>query len=394
MKKYIITNFAFFSIFMTTHSWGQSILSFSDLKIHKLEQIVKSTDFEMFYTNDYLSNTGGEKAGPRNIGALDLYLTTEFKKFSTIDGEMMIHFTHIDGQNTNGAVGDTQGTSNIEMPVQIDRFTDLWYQHSWSPRVKSLFGLHDLSSEFNVTESTLNFINSAFGTSTEIALSGTAGSSLYPITSVGLRNSFQFTEEVKLLAAIYDANPGDETTYRSFHSDIGNTEGYMLISEASYETVTQKFAIGGWSHTNKVSKYLDESEKSTSSGTYAIYQRSLGPNVWAFLRYGWANPKVSMIQSNAVAGAVYRGIFQKKKFEDEIGIGASSAKFSGNHRKSEENFVSQGSPLAETVYEAYYQFKPMNNLQLRPDVQYIQNPTGLNNLNDAWSFGFRSVIQI
>ena len=178
---------------ISLNSWGQSVLSYGSFENQTWKKLKSSTNVEFFYTNDYLSNTGGEKSGPRNLGALDLYLSSDFKKFSKLDGEFLVHFTHIDGQNVRGAIGDTQGSSNIEASSQIDRVTDLWYQHAWTPAFNTLVGLHDISSEFNVTESTLNFLNSSFGTSTEISISGAAGSSMYPVTSLGLRNEFKFT---------------------------------------------------------------------------------------------------------------------------------------------------------------------------------------------------------
>ncbi|HXH29203.1 MAG TPA: carbohydrate porin [Bacteriovoracaceae bacterium] len=369
---------------------AQSVISFKNLQNINWNNFRKSFEFEAFYTNDTISSSGGEKAGTRNVGALDLYLSSDFKKFSSISGEFMVHFTHIGGPDQSAAIGDTQGTSNIEMPFQVDRVTDLWYQHSWTPKYKSLIGIHDLSTEFNVTDSSLNFLNSAFGTSTELSFSGERGGSIYPITSVGLKNEFQFTDEVKLLAAIYDADPGDESTYRSFHSDIGNHEGYLAITETSYEDDQQKFGLGAWAHSKEVAAYLDETRSGTSAGVYAIMQKKLSNQLTGFVRYGWANPEVSMIQANTVVGAVYRGLLQRKKFEDELGLGVSHAKFSGNHQKEVSDL---NSPLAETVYEAYYSFRAHKVLQLRPDLQYIQNPTGSTGA-DAWALGLRTVIEI
>ncbi len=388
MKKFVVL------LLLSSSAFGQSIFSVKDLQDIRFENFKKSLLLEFFYTNDYLSTTGGTKAGPRNIGALDLYLTSDFNKFTRWDGQLMVHYNHVSGLDSRGAIGDYQGTSNIEMPSQVDRLTDLWYQGAWNDKVKTLVGIHDLSTAFNVTDSSFNFINASFGTSAEISFSGPAGAPIYPVTSVGIKNDVQFTEELLLQAALYDATAGDQSTWRSFHSDVGNDDGFLAITELAYETELQKIGLGGWAYTKKLPKYLDETEEGTSAGAYTVLQHAFTPNLIGFFRYGWANPEVSAIQSNTVVGGVYRGLLQRKNDEDEIGLGVSSAKFSGNHRKELEDPTTLGGPPAETVYEAYYQFKPLKYLQLRPDVQYVARPAGLGAVDDAWSFGFRSVIQL
>jgi len=36
----------------------------------------------------------------------------------------------------------------------------------------------------------------------------------------------------------------------------------------------------------------------------------------------------------------------------------------------------------------------MKILSLRPDVQYITNPSGLKNLKNAWALGLRTVVEL
>jgi len=369
---------------------GQSNSSSFELPSFKFDRLKDYVSADLFYTHDFVSNTGGVKSGPRNIGALDIYIESDLSKYSEVQGEFMAHYIHINQNDTRASIGDAQGASNIDMPEQIDRVVDLWYQQNWNDQFKTLVGLHDISMEFNVTESSLSFLNSSFGTSAELSL---AGPSLYPVTSLGTRSQYSFNDELSLKTGLYDANVGDEKTYRSFHSDIGNHEGYMHISELAHQKDDQKMALAGWNFTKSHEK-LGENGRSNSYGTYAMYEKKFGYNTWAFARYGWANPLVSAIQSNISTGVTYRGIFQRKKTNDEAGVGLSQVHFSRQHLKNIAAEENSGTTSKETAYEAYYQFKPMKILSLRPDVQYITNPSGLNNIKDAWAVGLRSVVEL
>lgn len=371
---------AILALLYSFSSWGQSQISTIDLPSWNLKRLKNYVEMDLFYTHDYVSNTGGVKSGPRNIGALDIYFESDLRNFSHVPGEVMLHFTHIHGTDSRGNIGDAQYTSNIDMPTQVDRVGDLWYQHHWSEDLKTLFGLHDLSMEFNVTESTLQFLNSSFGTSAELGLSG---ASIYPVTALGFRAEYSFDEELSLKAALYDAQVGDESTYRGFHSDVGNHEGFFQISELAHQTKRHKIAVGEWNRTRS-EMTIDEKSRDIVWGSYGIYEQRLGTSTWVFGRYGWANPKVSAIQSNLAAGVVYRGIFMTRKSKDEAGFGATRVHFS---RLSD-------SDTDETAYETYYQFKPIKQLILRPDVQYVTNPSGLSSLKSAWAVAMRTVVEL
>ncbi|MBA2405231.1 MAG: carbohydrate porin [Bdellovibrionales bacterium] len=371
-------------------AWGQSTTSNIEFPSFKLNRLKDYISADLFYTHDFVSSTGGVKAGPRNIGALDIYIESDLSKYSSVQGEFMAHYIHINQNDTRASIGDAQGASNIDMPQQVDRIVDLWYQQNWNDKIKTLAGIHDISMEFNVTESSLSFLNASFGTSAELSL---AGPSLYPITSLGTRTQYMFNDELSLKTGLYDANVGDETTYRSFHSDIGNQTGYMHISELAHQQDHQKVALAGWNFTRSQEK-LAADGRANSYGTYGLYERKFGHNTWAFARYGWANPLVSAIQSNVSTGVVYRGILQRKKTNDEVGMGVSQVHFSRSHMKNVAIEENSGTTSKETAYEAYYQFKPLRILSLRPDVQYITNPSGVKNIKDAWAVGMRTVVEL
>lgn len=360
---------------------GQSNASTGSLPSYNWNRFVKNMNFSAFYTHDFVSNTGGAKAGPRNIGAIDVYLNPDLSKFTRVNGEIMIHYNHINKADERGAVGDAQVASNIDVPGQVDRLTDLYYQHNISDNFKALAGFHDISAEFNVTESSLNFLNSSFGTSAELSYSGPHGVPVYPLTTVGGRAEYVVNDEFVIRTGVYDADPGDSTKMRSMTSGIGTSEGIFHISEVAHTLDNQKIAIGGWNYSEAQTKLKNEDEKDTAFGAFGVYEREAAKNLWGFFRLGWANPTVNMVQSNVATGVIYRGIFQNKKNQDEVGLGLTRVHLTEN---SED----------ETTIEGYYHFKPFKQLTLRPDLQYVTNPSGDAELEDAWVVGLRTVVEI
>lgn len=348
----------------------------------------------ILYTHDYISSTGGTKSGPRNIGAFDLYLSSDLSKYSQVRGDFMAHYVHINQNDTRAAIGDIQTASNIDAPMQVDRMGDLWYQHHISKHLKILFGLHDISSEFNITPSSLTFLNSSFGTSAELSYSGLNSPSIYPITSLGGRVLFHFNDSLTLRSGIYHANPGGTETYRSFHVDVNDEDGFMYISELAYQTDERKFGLGGWNYTRDQNR-IGSIKTAPLFGFYSMMEESLSHSLWTFLRVGWASPISNEIESNIATGFVYRGIFQKKTSHDEIGIGLTTAHFSRGY-KHELAMENQENKRAsnETTYEFYYQFKPAKQISLRPDIQFISSPGGIQRYRNAWAMGLRTIVEI
>lgn len=382
---------ASFALLCSFSAWSQSNSSFTNFSLGALETFKKYVQTDVFYTHDYISNTGGVKSGPRNIGALDLYFESDFSKFSNVPGQVQLHYIHINQNDQRGAIGDAQAASNIDVPVQVDRIVDFWYQHEFSEKFKGLIGIQDISMEYGITESSLNFLNSSFGVTADFTYSGVNGPSIYPITSVGARGLYNFTEELSLRAGIYDADPGDPTTYRSFHTRIGGSSGFLEIAEIAYQDDDQKIGLGAWNYSKKQEK-IGTDEKAALYGSNVFLEKKITHGLKTFFRFGWANPVANEIQSNTVLGMAYTGIFQRKKVNDEAGLGATQIHFSRQFIKEESSGGDYSSE--ETAYEAYYQFKPIKHLSLRPDVQYITNPAGSRDVKNAWAMGFRTVVDI
>src|SRR5687768_7304485 len=100
------------STLLLPSAWGASTLSFGELPSLSWKKLQRYVSPQLTYTNDYLSSTGGEKAGPRNIGALEIFLDSDLSKYSDVQGELLVHYVHLDSSDERAAVGDAQTASN------------------------------------------------------------------------------------------------------------------------------------------------------------------------------------------------------------------------------------------------------------------------------------------
>jgi porin len=87
--------------------------------------------------------------------------------------------------------------------------------------------------------------------------------------------------------------------------------------------------------------------------------------IGAFFQYGWADEDVSEVTQHLGAGFSWTGMIPGRD-EDIAGLGASWARLS-DHAEFVENH--------ETAIEWFYKIQVTPWMSLKPDVQYIVNPS-------------------
>lgn len=362
-------------------------------------KIFKNVESNLLFTNDFQSNQKAVGKKDSNISAIELFLSSDLNKSSNIDGNLNIHFVHVGGNNPADRVNDIQMTSNISAPKTINRLTDFWYEQNIGEKNKLLFGVHDISSEFYVTDNSLNFTHASFGTGAELSSSGVHGPSLYPVTTIGLRHQLQLSKKFSLKSAVYDADPGEDVS-KAISYKYNHEEGIFFISEVNHTNSNHKSGLAFWSYDKKQSHIESPDFRSTKSfGAYSFHEQNFSDRLSAFARLGWANPIATAIKNNFSTGVVYREIFQND-LKDEIGLGFTVAQFSNQYLRNAkaelESLEEDATSLKkdESAIELYYQTTPIKTLSLRPDFQYVKNPSGNSTNPDAVVVGLRAQINI
>lgn len=265
------------------------------------------------------------------------------------------------GNSPSANVGDLQGTSNIEAPVDDFKVYEAWVQKEFfDKKLSVLFGLHDLNSEFYVTETSGLFLNASFGIGKDLSQTGVNGPSIFPFTASALRVKTQ-QEEFYLQAALFNAQAGDPDNLKGTHARMDGSDGTLAIAELGI-TASGKFAVGAWSY-NRTFSHVSEPIEVSNSGYYLLADHILSENTSAFFRYGVAGNGPNEVGTCVTGGLV---------FNKALGLGITSATPSEAHKAASE---AAGAPLStETTFELTYKHEIYPGISLQPDYQYVTRP--------------------
>ncbi|MBN1567742.1 MAG: carbohydrate porin [Acidobacteria bacterium] len=355
--------------------------------------------YEAVYWGEFWANTrGGLKRDQTHLHQIDLSATVNTKQAGLWnDGKFFVRAL----SNQGGALlseeicGDTQVVSNIEAPSST-RLYELWYEHLlFGEKLSLLLGIHDLNSEFAVTEYGGFFINSSFGISKEISGGGRPG--IFPLAAPAFRARFSPNESWEFLMGVYNGDPGDPAVQKHFPRLTFNNEAGALVSlEASYhfgrKTLPGTVKAGYWNNTGRFDDLLKVDCIGTpirhkgNQGVYFIADQRIhgdeNRGLGAFLQIGVApDEDINEFNSYIGAGLKYKGLIPLRP-ADEAGIAFARTELCGKICCPERD-------AAETALEISYRAAFGEHLALQPDFQFVFNPGADSTIKNAVVVGAR-----
>ena len=381
-----------------------SMLCFPLSQAAEEEEKKEAYTFEGMYRLDYWTGiTGPLKTQVNNVGLLDLRLNVDGEKaWNWKGGRMLLQAQGTHGNYPNQVQGTVQGIDNAEVEVNTTRIFQAWAEQSMlDDKLSLLFGLFDVNTEFDVTDSSGPLLHPTFGISSEVSQTGL---SIFPETALALRAAWNFNEKITLRTALLDAVPGDPDRPRGTNIRLDLNEGTLLISELSYinkanEHDANKVAIGAWRYSGLYDDtlYVDDNGAPIKRANYGLYL--LGERtVWrankegsrgidAFLRLGWASPNVNQIDSALGTGLLWRGPFESRP-EDKLTFGIAAEHHARKWR------VAQAAQnldvlLAEVAYEISYRAIVKDWFAIQSDFQLVRNHASQGENTDALLAGIR-----
>lgn len=359
------------------------------------------------YKADIWSVTSGGKRHDTVFNDnLDIKFEIDNEKLLGIKGNRaMISFLNNNGGEPNAhGVGSVQGIDNIETSTNTFKLYELWSEQSFfNDKLAVLLGVHDLNSEFDVTDMSANFLKPTMQIGQAFAQSGKNGPSIFPNTSLAARVKVKPTQNTYLSAAAFDGVPGNPDKPHGTHIELHKKDGLLLISEAGItpkapegtDGEPNKLAIGGWTYTEKADDLVDvdgsgNPTKKRSAGAYMLssYQfytnTKTNKNAGAFFRAGIADSDTVQVDWDYELGLVGRG-WVPTRADGEIGVGMSQSHNGDKYMQS----VSGAADRNEYSYELYYRDTVVNGLSVQPDLQYVVNPGTDQVTKDATVVGIR-----
>ncbi len=341
-------------------------------------------------------------------------------------GSLFFYGIYSHGANPTQMVGDTQGTSNIETAVTTWKLYEAWAQQLlWEDKVSFLIGLHDLNSEFYVTDSSGMFLNSSFGVGKEFAQTGKNGPSIFPTTAPAIRLRGEPSKSFYIQWAVFNGQAGDPTNLNSTNFRLKERDGLLLITEMAYlrgrgdmegKELPAKYAIGLWTYTatfdhqNKSLGVYDTTvpvdttttpptvttigtpEQVTSTGSYFLLDQGLTENTSFFTRFGIASKKANRVASDLSAGVNMKGFFGFRP-KDRLGIGATRAT-NGHEYLEVQKAANVETKDAETTFELAYRIELLPGIAMTPDFQYVMYPNSDPKIGNARVVTLRTEINL
>lgn len=366
------------------------------------------------YTGELVGGAaGGARRGATVVGAAGAQVTLRPERLVGWRGARLFVFvlgTH--GGAPSDLVGDVQGVSNLQAPAAV-RLEEAWLQQNLlGNRLSLLVGRFDLNAEFYRLQSGALFINSAFGMGPEFALSGVAGPSIFPATSVGARADLKPSPNTVVRTAVLDGVPVDRPGGGTRMFARG--DGALLVSEVALlsrpDTAgmprerrfrigrgpvrpdAAKLALGGWYYTARFPDLVDTLASGVpvrhrgSGGAYLIGDLTLwsAPSgqpgaLTAFAQLGLGDARVNQIGSY-VGGGLTLTRPMPSRAQDELGLAVAAARNASHYERAQ---TPAGTSATETTVELTYHAALGSWLAVQADLQYVFHPGGTSATRNA-----------
>lgn len=351
--------------------------------------------------------SGGLRQRTVFLGNLDLKLAIDGEKAWGKPGLSLFFY----GLGNHGAdndnsptknVGDIQVTSNIETSVNALKLYEAWVQKEFAEGKGSLlFGLHDLNSEFYVTESSSLFLNSSFGVGKELAQTGINGPSIFPTTALALRGRWAMSPATEFQVAAFGAQAGDPIHPSATIIRTQPSDGLFWIGELALknplrmeESLDGKFALGFWKYTRSFDHLTETTlndrgdtvaSQAGNSGAYILWNQALSPRYSLFARFGQAATAVNTVSSNFSSGVLIKAPWNSlwnfpwnsawnSRAKDSLGVAFTRANI-GKTAQEAAAHAGFETAAAELTGEIFYRFSVRSGVWIQPDLQWVEHPS-------------------
>lgn len=324
-----------------------------------------------------------------------------------------VYYVHGEGPSSKH-IGNIFAVSNIE-GLELFRLDELWFEQAlFDDKVKVKLGAIAADTEFFASDTAGAFLNGTFGWAGIVASNMVQGGPAYPLTSMGARVQFDPTENLTVLAALFNGSPADPyaddpqrdnrhgTDFRFGDSALMIVEGQFRYDIGLPGTVK----VGGWRQFDDdfYADFQTGAPVDGSQGMYAIVDQQIwkgaeDSGVSVFGRVSVSPDRQNPMDFYFDTGIVFAGLVPgraKDSFGAAFGYGEISSRLVAAEIAAGQTITSN----YELVLELNYTAEICPGVTVAPDFQYIWNPGGRVEhpdkpgqvLGDAAVFGVRTKV--
>jgi porin len=402
--------------------------------------ILEDTGLDIFggYTAEVWGNTaGGIKQGTVYTGLLDFAANLDLEKLVGWQGaSVSTTWLWLSGRDASeDLTGNFLTISNIA-GFNTLRMLELWFQQNLlDDKISLRLGQLTADSEFVISDYASTFINGTFGWPSFIYTNLPAGGPGYPMGTLGARLELNPSDWLSFKSAVFQGNVYDQdVNQHGFRWRLDRENGLLFLNEAQVRWNHREentgllghAKAGMWIQTGQLADVLAESTNSGNYGWYFIIDQMLyiesstessvplgaprggksavdfkgsesfktpvvleksDQGLGSFARVAFTNEDRNFVSFYFDTGLTYRGLISTRD-EDTLGVAFAYAQLGNTARNAliDEGSIGVG---AEMVLEVTYQCQATPWLVVQPDLQYIINPGGTQDLGNALVIGGR-----
>ncbi len=391
--------------------------------------------FASYQAEGWGNTTGGLEQGAVYTGLLRFGLNLDLDKAIGWHGASMgTTWLWLSGRDASAdLVGNFLTISNIAGFNTFRNF-ELWFQQNlWEDKISLRLGQLAADSEFVISDYGSTFLNGTFGWPAFMYTNLPEGGPGYPMGILGIRLALNPLDWITFQTAVFQGNVyAQNVNNHGFRWRLDSENGYFFLNEAQFrwnhrdiETgLPGQFKAGGWYHTARFDEPDSDSSVRGNYGFYFILDQMLyrepakmAENTDAERKSGKsavgksdaasatpAEPKSeqglgyfgriafepqnrNFIGFYFDTGLTYKGLIPNRD-DDTAGVAFAYAQLTDGAKDAAiaEGSVGVGS---EMVLEATYQAQITKWLTIQPNMQFIFNPGGTQDLDNALVVGGR-----
>ncbi|HHX6570271.1 TPA: carbohydrate porin [Pseudomonas aeruginosa] len=434
MKMKLLLPFAFWILACTSNATSASQWGFGDWGGVRNELLENGYDFTVGYTGETATNLHGgfnhdKTARYTDQWALGAHLDLQkILGWDAADFQLMI--TERSGNNLSNdriadpRTGQLSSVQEVWGRGQTWRLTQMWYrQKLFDDKLDVKLGRMGIQEDFNSFP--CDFQSLAFCSSPIGNVAGDVWFS-WPVSQWGMRIKYNVVPDLALQVGAFEMNPSYLETGNGFKLSGSGSKGMLLPVEAVWspkvggQKLPGEYRLGYfYSSASANDVYEDvngdpqgltgEAFKSHGSkhGWWVIAQQQLtahngdasrGLSIFASLTL--LDQATSFIDRYQQLGLVYKGFFDSRP-KDDIGFGVARLHVNDDVTKRQQqlNEVSgiegyddpRFVPVQRSEYnmELYYGVHLTNWLTVRPNLQYVRSPGGVDEVDNALVAGLK-----
>ena len=214
-----------------------------------------------------------------------------------------------------------------------------------------------------------------------------------PVSGWAANVKYQLAPEWTVGAGVYENNPenAEEKEHANFNLSTSNAKGVMIPVELAWKTkkvnhLAGEYKVGGFWTTEDYSKIDDSEGNDPKSGIWLNAQQQLtsrsdnsSRGLYGSANFTFNNDATAAVSDTQQAALWYKGAFDARPM-DQIGFGLGRYKFN-------DKVASNSNKNDEIDFELNYVYNYSPAVMIRPNLQYVYQPNGLDTIDDAWVAG-------